>query len=95
MDCKNLRFSEHANERMLEREIASEDVLAVVGNGETIEDYPGDRPYPSRLLLAFLGGMPLHVVVSKDESTGTCFIITAYVPEPELWDQNFRKRRKP
>ena len=94
MDCKNLRFSEHAYERMLERRIDSEDVHTAVEVGEAIENYPTDRPYPSRLLLAYVGGVPLHVVVSKDESTGTCFIITAYVPEPDLWDKDFRKRRK-
>ena len=95
MDCKSLRFSEHAYERMLERRIASEDVQTAVEVGEAIEDYPTDKPYPSQLLLAHVGGVPLHVVVSKDGSTGTCFIITAYVPEPELWDKDFRKRRKP
>jgi len=80
---------------MLERRIASEDIQTAVEVCETIEDYSTDKPYPSRLLLAYVGGMPLHVVVSKDESTGSCFIITAYVPEPDLWDQDFRKRRKP
>ena len=95
MDCKAFRFSEHAYERMLERGIAAKDVYAVVKTGETIEDYPADKPYPSRLLLAYIGSVPLHVVAAKDESTGTCFIVTAYVPDPNLWDQHFRKRRKP
>jgi hypothetical protein len=34
---------------MFERRVSVEDVKIVVGSGETIEDYPEDKPYPAGL----------------------------------------------
>jgi hypothetical protein len=39
---------------MYERGITREEVHTVIGTGETIEDYPNDFPYPSRLLLGMV-----------------------------------------
>ena len=75
-------FSGHAIQRMFQRGVAP------------VEDDPGDSPYPSRLLLGFVDGRPLHVVVAWDAGTGTCIIVTAYEPQPELWEPGFRKRRE-
>ena len=50
-----LVFRVHALQRMSERQISIDDVKAVIGSGETIEDYPDDRPFPSRLLLGWTG----------------------------------------
>lgn len=38
-------------ERMFEREISESDVVAVIQNGQIIEEYSDDPPYPSQLLL--------------------------------------------
>jgi hypothetical protein len=46
-----VKFSRHAMERMFEREIAEPDVLDVMQNGQTVEEYSDDLPYPSQLLL--------------------------------------------
>lgn len=43
-------------ERMFEREIAEPDVLDVMQNGQTVEEYSDDLPYPSQLLLGWCGG---------------------------------------
>jgi hypothetical protein len=48
---------------MFERQIAVEEVEAVLGAGEVIEEYPKDTPYASRLMLGWIGLRPLHVVV--------------------------------
>lgn len=93
MDCKGLKLTLHAYERVLERKIKTEDIFSVVELGEIIEEYPTDNPYPSCLILGYCGGKPLHVVVAKDEFTGVCFLITAYEPEPTLWSADFRRRR--
>jgi hypothetical protein len=50
MDCARVVFSGHAIARMFERGIERDEVLAVVATGETIADYPEDRPYASELL---------------------------------------------
>lgn len=93
MECREIRFSAHAIRQMHEREIATNDVLSVLEEGEVIEDYPNDNPFPSRLLLGYAEGRPLHVVVAKDAESGKCFVVTAYEPDPERWTPDFRKRR--
>lgn len=30
-----------------------------------------------------------------DAETGTCYIVTAYEPDPDLWENGFRVRRTP
>ena len=50
-----LVFRVHALRRMFERQLSVEDVEAVIDSGETIEDYPDDTPYPSRLVLGWRG----------------------------------------
>jgi hypothetical protein len=82
----------HAAQRMLERNVSVTDVLAVLNGGETIEDYPDDTPFPSRLILGWVGQRPVHVV-SATSTTGRTVIITVYEPSPEEWDNTFHGRR--
>lgn len=93
MDCKELFFSRHAFERMFQREIDPAAVGQLVANGEVIADYPDDRPFPSALLLGFHADQPVHIVVAHDPATGDCHVVTIYRPDPEIWDEAFRKRR--
>ena len=88
-----LVFRVHALLRMFERRISTDDVKAVIGSGETIEDYPDDRPYPSRLVLGWRGARPLHVIVADNLSENELIVITAYEPDPELWEADFRRRK--
>jgi hypothetical protein len=93
VDCQNLTFSGHAIRQMFLRRISESDVQSVVAYGEVIEDYPDDNPFPSCLLLDFVKGMPIHVVLSYDVETSSCCVVTAYVPDPKIWDDSFRSRR--
>jgi hypothetical protein len=88
-----LVFRVHALLRMFERRTSTDDVKAVIGRGETIEDYPGDRPCPSRLVLGWRGARPLHVVVADKLSENELVVITAYDPDPSLWEADFRRRK--
>jgi len=94
LECKRVIFSVHANQHMFQRGIGRDAVLAVIVNGETIADYPDDERYPSRLLLGFDQGRPVHVVVAWDAETGTCIVVTAYEPEVDRWEPGFREGRK-
>lgn len=93
MDCQNIIFSRHAIQQMFLRRITKRDVQAVVAYGEVIEENPDDIPFPSYLFLDFVEGRPIHVVFSYDESTDTGYVVTAYLPEPKLWTNDFRTRR--
>ena len=93
MQCRRLSFSRHAVTRMFERGLSVSDVREVIAHGETIADYPDDRPYPSTLLLGFTNDRPVHVVVAQNPTDGACFVITAYEPDPAVWTDDFRRRR--
>ena len=89
-----LVFRVHAIRRMFERKISVADIRQVLGAGEVIEAYPDDKPYPSRLLLGWIGGRPLHVVAANNPEEGAeIVIIIAYEPDPAQWNQNFRRRK--
>lgn len=90
---RRLVFRTHAVVRMVERDISVEEVAAVVNDGETIEDYPTDTPFPSRLLLGWSGTRPIHVVAADDLESDITVVITVYQPDHELWELDFRTRR--
>jgi len=79
---------------MFARSISPELVARAVHAGEVIASYPDDQPYPSVLLLFVEATHALHIVVSMDEAEEICHIITAYWPEPDLWSDDFKTRRK-
>ena len=87
-------FKKHALARMLERSILSDDVKEVLLDFIPIEDYYDDKPFPSLLILGYTKDRPLHAVVSFDIESEVIFVITIYEPSVELWDNNFKTRRK-
>ncbi len=53
-----------------------------------------EAPHPSRLILAWRDNRPIHVVAADDEAAGETFIITAYEPDPKLWEPDFRRKKQ-
>ena len=95
MDFKSVVFSGHAVRRMFEWGFQTNEVLEVLRNGEMIAEYPEDKPFPSCLLLGISAARALHVVAALDRRTDTCYVITAYAPDPNRWREDFKTRRKP
>ena len=93
MNHPKLLYRVHAVPRMFERRVSVEKVAAALQSGETIEDYSGEMPEPSRLILGFQGKRPFHLVVSEDPETNQITIITVYVPDPDKWHKDFKSRR--
>jgi hypothetical protein len=87
-----ITYRTHALVRMFQRRIQAEDVRAVLTGGETIEDYPEDFPYPSRLVLGWRGQRPLHVVAAYNAAENDTIVITIYEPDPAQWSADFRRR---
>lgn len=79
---------------MFQRGITTDAVRAVIEKGSVIEAKPDDLPYPSRLILGWLDGRPLHVVVADDAAADVGVVVTVYEPDPTLWQPGFRRRRK-
>ena len=93
MPSGKLVFRVHAIRRMFERGITIADVRNVLDNGEVIEDYPNDFPYPSRLVLGWRGIRPIHIVAADNLSAGETIIVTVYEPDPQQWDSDFKRRK--
>jgi hypothetical protein len=90
-----LVFRVHALRRMFVRSITAAEVRAVIEQGEAIERYQADTPYPSRLLLGFVGGRALHVVAADNADDDETIVVTVYEPDPALWQPGLRRRRRP
>jgi uncharacterized protein DUF4258 len=78
---------------MFLRGITEIDVQDVLERGEIIEERLSDLPYPSRLMLGFAQGKPIHVVASDDPQEQATIVITVYYPDPKRWDSTFRHRK--
>lgn len=90
---RRVEWQRHALEKMMERGISRGAVKEVLLNGEIIANYPDDKPYPSALFLGWVNNQPFHVVVSLDSIAGWCFIITAYKPDAEHFESDYKTRR--
>ncbi|MFQ5865515.1 MAG: DUF4258 domain-containing protein [bacterium] len=92
---KKILFLPHAVRQMSrpDRLIRAPEVREIVNNGEIIEDYPEDPRGHSCLILGIgQDERPIHVVCApKDDFLA---IITAYLPDPNEWENDFRTRKK-
>lgn len=89
-----LRWTEHIFKRLIQRNISMEDVQTVILNGEIIEDYPNDYPFPSCLIFGYrrLGDI-VHVVCAPDCEQDVLWLITAYLPTSDKWMDDFKTRK--
>ena len=93
MNQPRLVFRVHAIQRMFQRRISVDEVRRVIVSGETIENYPDDKPFPSRLILGWNGPRPIHVVTAENAVAQETIVITVYQPDETEWEFGFRKRR--
>lgn len=81
-------------EKIRLRKIGAEEIEEAIYTGNVIEPYPDDPRDPSCLILGFTDqDRPLHVVcgrLEKDE----ILIITAYEPDPNEWEEDWKTRKK-
>jgi len=93
IEKNRIEWSSHCLRVMLERGISRDAVKYVVRFGEVIEDYPEVQPFPCALIFEFWQNMPLHVVVAYDANEKKAYIITAYLPDEEHFESDFKTRR--
>lgn len=90
---QKIRWTNHMVIRLLQRNISQEDIENAILNGEIIEEYENDYPYPSCLVYGIsLNNNIIHIVcgVNNDE----LWIITAYYPDKEKWDNSLKIRKE-
>ena len=90
---ENIVISLHGQLRLNERNITVDDVMNAIDNGEIIEQYPDDFPFPSCLILGLsINGVYIHIVVSMNDDK--IYLITAYVPDTDKWEADMKTRRQ-
>lgn len=88
-----IAVTKHARIRLEERGIHMDDIVAAIGNGEIIKEYADDKPLSSCLILGkSMEDKPLHLVISRDEEF--IYLITAYFPSSEQWEDDFKTRKE-
>jgi hypothetical protein len=88
-----IEWQTHALERMMKRGISTQIVKQVLLEGEIVEDYPDEKPFPTALFLGRFQGEPFHVVAALDSLSGCCFVITVYRPDVNHFESDYKTRR--
>lgn len=86
-----IEWTEHSSLRMFERVILKSDIKNAILNGEIIEHYPTDYPYPSCLISGISNNTSLHIVCSIGK--GYLYIITVYYPNEIKWISETKRRK--
>ena len=90
---EQIAVTKHAKERLLERNITIADIVNGIATGEIIKQYEDDKPLPSCLILGnSVKNRYIHIVVSHDVEY--IYLITAYFPDLEKWENGFRTRKE-
>jgi len=91
--AERIAITEHARCRLVERGISVNDIIRCIDTGEIIKQYEDDKPFPSCLILgAAIDGEYIHVVASHDSEW--IYLITAYHPDADVWEPDFKTRKE-
>ncbi len=77
----------------MKRGINDDAVRQVLAEGKEIESYPADFPYPSRLMMGWIGLRPLHVIAADNAAANETIIVTVYEPDLDRWETGFERRK--
>ena len=91
---KDYRISNHAFDELLADNLTQADVIDSIPDATLIEEYPDFPKGPSVLLLRHcVNGRPLHAVrgIPKNH-LAPAVLITAYLPDPNRWTEDFKRR---
>ncbi len=81
-----VRITDHADEEAFDDSLTYDEIYSSVIQGEVIEDYPNDKPYPSCLIMGKnFSGDPIHSVWAYNPENLWAVLITVYRPNPGRW----------
>ena len=91
-----VRISVHGYEELADDDVSVRDLLRGIEAAVLVEDYPEYPKGPCCLVLQQDGfERPVHVVwgIPRGEPS-PAVLVTAYRPNPEKWDETWRRRRQ-
>lgn len=89
---RNMLWTKHCLNRLNQRNISVSDVKRAIFNGDIIEYYFNDYPYPSCLILGYnLDNIAIHIVCGISEEL--VYMITVYYPDNKDWKEDKKTRR--
>lgn len=90
---RKIDWTKHCLNRLNQRDISISDVKTAIKNGEIIESYCDDYPYPSCLILGYnVNNTILHIVCGMSDDL--VHMITAYYPNNNEWEDDMKTRRE-
>lgn len=91
----DVHVSEHGYDELRKDDILVDEAVAGIAAAIVAEDYPARFRGPSILTLQRdFSGRPIHLVWAiPARERRPAVIVTAYRPDPNLWDSDFRRRR--
>ena len=88
-----IRITDHADEEAQVDHLSFDEIFTSVLQGEIIENYPDDKPYPSCLIYGkTFSREAVHSVWAYHQETRWAVLITLYLPDPARW-LDWRTRR--
>ena len=88
-----IRITDHADEEAQADKLTFDEIYLSVFQGEIIERYSDDRPYPSCLIYGSnFTHDPVHSVWAYNKDNQWAVLITVYKPDPLRW-VNWRTRK--
>ena len=93
----DVRISEHVYDSLADDGLTVNELLTGVSSAVVIEEYP---EYPKGAAVLVLqravDGSPVHAVWGVPRGyNGPAVLVTAYRPDPSLWDETFTRRFRP
>ena len=91
---RKILWTYHVNMRLKGRFISRTDILNSVSHFEIIEEYPEDKYFPSYLVYSQHEENVFHILFAIDMIGDNVRIITAYRPDSQVWNEDFKTRRQ-
>lgn len=90
-----IRITDHADEEAHSDNLSFDEIFISVVQGEIIEEYPDDKPYPSCLIYSLsFRNKHIHSVWAYNSENQWAVLITVYKPDPKRWIEYKKRRNK-
>lgn len=90
---RNIYWTKHCLNRINQRDILILDIKIAINNGKIIECYYDDYPYPSCLIIGKdRNNRIIHIVCGI--ANKAVYMITAYYPDTNKWEEDMKTRRE-